>query len=255
MDGISACRFAAAGCDVLTFDYRGFGTSGGHPRQRVSFRRQRHDYEAAVAWARTRAGVDPAPIVLWGTSYSGGHVVAAGARDHRIAAVVSQGGAVDGLAILRKPEKADPTTPRSKGLRVVGAALRDVAGAATGRSPVMLDAVGAPGSFALLTADDFGDYLDLMGPTWRNDVAARSLLGLPFNRAVLSAGRVRCPTLFVVAEQDTIAPAACVREAARRVGLLAEVVSFDCPHFDIYGGAVFEQSVTAQVEFLARVLR
>src|SRR5689334_6077850 len=32
--------FAAAGLDVLAFDYRGFGTSGGTPRQRVSYRDQ-----------------------------------------------------------------------------------------------------------------------------------------------------------------------------------------------------------------------
>src|SRR6476620_4701956 len=39
--------FAAAGLDVLLFDYRGFGTSEGTPRQRVSYRRQRTDYRAA----------------------------------------------------------------------------------------------------------------------------------------------------------------------------------------------------------------
>lgn len=247
-------RFAAAGCDVLTFDYRGFGTSDGSPRQRVSFRRQRQDYVAAVELARGLGGIDPDQVVLWGTSYSGGHVVAVAAKDPRIAAVISQGAAVDGLAILRKTEKADPSTPRSKGPRVIGRALRDLGRAATRRAPVMIDAVGAPGDFALLTADDHEDYLALMGPTWRNEVCARSLLGLPFNRAVLSADDVACPALFVLAEQDTIAPPEAVREAARRVGPSAEVIVFDCPHFDIYGGAVFEQSVSAQVDFLLRCL-
>ena len=83
----------------------------------------------------------------------------------------------------------------------------------TRRPPVRVDAVGAPGSFALLTAEDFTDYLDLMGPTWRNEVCARSLLGLPFNRAVLRADRISCPTLFVVAEQDSIAPPAAATNA------------------------------------------
>lgn len=247
-------RFAAAGCHVVTFDYRGFGTSAGEPRQRVSYRRQRQDYEAVVAAVRRIDDVDPDRVVVWGTSYSGGHVVAVAAHDHRIAAVISQGAAVDGLAILRKPERADPNTPRSKGLRMIAAAVRDVSTVITRREPVRVDSVGAPGDFALLTADDFTDYLDLMGPSWRNDVCARSLLGLPFNRAVLRAGAVSCPALFVIAEQDRIAPPGAVREAARRVGDLAEVVSYDCPHFDIYGGAVFEESVTAQVRFLTRIL-
>ncbi len=247
-------RFAAAGCHVVTFDYRGFGTSDGEPRQRVSYRRQRQDYEAVVAAVRQMDDVDPDRVVVWGTSYSGGHVVAVAAKDPRIAAVVSQGAAVDGLAILRKKEKADPSTPRSKGPRMVAAALRDLTTVVTRREPVRVDSVGAPGDFALLTADDFIDYVDLMGPTWRNDVCARSLLGLPLNRAVLRAGDVSCPALFVIAEQDSIAPPAAVRQAARRVGDLAEIVSYDCPHFDIYGGAVLEESVSAQVGFLTRIL-
>lgn len=246
--------FAAAGCHVVTFDYRGFGTSDGEPRQRVSYRRQRQDYAAVAAAVRHLDDVDAERVVLWGTSYSGGHVVAVAAQDHRIAAVISQGAAVDGLAILRKPEKADPDTPRSKGPRMIAAALRDLATVVTRREPVRVESVGAPGAFALLTAEDFTDYLELMGPTWRNDVCARSLLGLPFNRAVLRAGDITCPALFVIAEQDSIAPPAAVREAARRVGALAETVTYDCPHFDIYGGAVLAESLTAQVGFLTRTL-
>ena len=78
--------FAAAGLDVLLFDYRGFGASGGSPRQLVSVRRQRQDYHAAVAAARQLPGVDPDRIVVWGVSYAGGHVIVVAARDKRVAA-------------------------------------------------------------------------------------------------------------------------------------------------------------------------
>src|SRR4051794_32539499 len=71
--------FADTGFDVVVFDYRGFGRSGGSPRQHVSYRRQRADYHAAIRAARSIEGVDPEQIVLWGTSYSGGHVLAVGA--------------------------------------------------------------------------------------------------------------------------------------------------------------------------------
>jgi pimeloyl-ACP methyl ester carboxylesterase len=250
-----AQRFAAAGADVLLFDYRGFGTSDGKPRQYVSHLRQRADWRAAVAYARTLDGVDPDRIALWGTSYSGGHVIAVAADDLRIAAVVSQGAAVDGLAILRKPEKADPSADRTKGPRMIAAALRDVGRALVRRPPVTVPAVGAPGDFAMLTdATSYRDYLDMMGPTWRNEVCARSLLLVPFNRPVRRAGRVRCPVLLVIAERDTIAPASAVREVARRIGPLAETLSFDCAHFDIYRGEIFTTSVATQVEFLTRAL-
>ena len=39
-------RFAAAGIDVYAFDYRGFGSSEGHPRQTISLERQLADFHS-----------------------------------------------------------------------------------------------------------------------------------------------------------------------------------------------------------------
>ena len=64
-------------------------------------RSQLEDWRAAVAHARSLDGIDPKRIALWGTSFSGGHVVATAARDPKIAAVVSQAPFTDGpTAIL-----------------------------------------------------------------------------------------------------------------------------------------------------------
>jgi uncharacterized protein len=79
---------------------RGFGASEGSPRQDISVRRQRQDYHAAVAAVRHLSGVDRNRVVLWGTSYSGGHCVAVAAKDGRIAAVVSMPPAMDGFATV-----------------------------------------------------------------------------------------------------------------------------------------------------------
>src|SRR4051812_15433405 len=70
-------RFAAQGYHALAFDYRFWGASGGEPRQIVSIRHQLRDWLDVIRFARTLDGVDPARIVLWGTSFSGGHVVVA----------------------------------------------------------------------------------------------------------------------------------------------------------------------------------
>src|SRR2546423_9477479 len=67
-------RFAAAGLAALVFDFRHFGASGGTPRQLLDVPRQLEDYRAAVAFARGLDGIDPEGVVLWGTSFSGGHV-------------------------------------------------------------------------------------------------------------------------------------------------------------------------------------
>jgi hypothetical protein len=48
------------------------------------------DYRHVISYARTLADVDPQRIGIWGTSYSGGHVLVLGAVDRRVKAVVSQ---------------------------------------------------------------------------------------------------------------------------------------------------------------------
>lgn len=251
-------RFAAAGLDVLVFDYRGFGTSGGELRQDVDHRRHREDYHAAIAWVRARDGVDPARVAVWGTSYSGGHVVAVAARDQRLAAVVSQGAAMDGLAAVVKVARASKLSQSSVGASGSSAARAKAAAvvrdAAPGGSPVMLPLVGPPGSTALFSAPGAEDgFAVVEGPTFRNEMRARGLLRLPFNRPVRMAADVACPMLVIVAENDEIAPAESVRTVARRAPK-AETLAFPCRHFEIYVGEVFERSVAEQVGFLRRVL-
>ena len=109
-----APKFAAAGFAVLTFDYRGWADSdsrlvivGAEPpadangEVRVRARRIREvvdpqdqirDIVSAVDFLSGESGVHPNRIGIWGTSYSGGHVIHVGARDDRIAAIVSQVG-------------------------------------------------------------------------------------------------------------------------------------------------------------------
>jgi dienelactone hydrolase len=51
-------RFAAAGFVALAFDYRHFGDSSGEPRTLMRAGRQRDDWRAAIAYARSLEGVD-----------------------------------------------------------------------------------------------------------------------------------------------------------------------------------------------------
>lgn len=245
-------RFAELGADVLVFDYRGYGTSDGRPRQNVSHRRHRQDYHAALAAARRLDGVDPDRIVLWGSSYSGGHVVPVAVRDGRVAGVMSQGAAMDGFAaLLRILEYAG----LSQLLRLTGHGLRDAAGALFGRAPHLIPVVGPPGSLAAITAEGAeSGYRTIMGPTFRNEMCARGVLGIALNRPVTSAGKLRVPILLVVAAEDNIAPPDSVRRAAELAGSHAETHTFACGHFDLYTGEIFEKSAAVQVDFLRKLL-
>ena len=83
-------RFAAAGFAALVFDYRHFGASEGEPRQLLDVAKQLGDWRAAIAWARAQPEIDAARVAIWGTSFSGGHVMSLGAEDAQLAAIVAQ---------------------------------------------------------------------------------------------------------------------------------------------------------------------
>ncbi len=243
--------FAAAGIDVLVFDYRDFGTSDGAPRQRISYRRQRADYHAAIAAARSLPGIDPDRIVLWGTSYSGGHVVPVAVEDGRIAAILSLTPAMDGAAALSAIARRHPTTL----LPLVGNGLRDAVRALLGLSPHHLPIVGAPGSTAIITAPGAVEgYHALAGPTWRNEVCARTALEVAFNRPTRAASRLRAPILVQVGESDTVAPPSAAWAAAEKAGRYAEVRNYPVDHFDVYDGVWQQRILADQIAFLTRQL-
>jgi dienelactone hydrolase len=241
--------FAGAGLAALVFDYRHFGASSGQPRQLLDIRRQLADWAAAVAFVRSRAEIDPGRVALWGTSFSGGHVIETAARDRQIAAVVAQVPVTDGLRSL-------PSLGLSLPLRLIAAGLRDQIGAAFGRPPHMVPSVGPPGSVAVMTTPDAEPgfrAIDPPGSSWRNQAAARIALRVASYRPGRHADRIAAPILFAIAQEDDIAPPVLARAAAARAPR-AEVQTYPGGHFDIYLGATFERAVADQLEFLTRHL-
>jgi uncharacterized protein len=245
-------RFAAAGLDALAFDYRHFGASDGEPRQLLSAPLQLEDYAAAIAYARALEGVDPQRIVVWGSSYSGGHVVPVAVSDGYVAAVISQVPNMDGLAaLINLARYAGP----GHLAQLVLAGLRDLGASLRGRPPVMIPLVGAPGSLgAMTTADADPGYHAIAGPTWHNEATARVALRTGTYRPGLQADRLPCPILIQIADQDAIAPPKAAQDAAWRATGRAEVRTYPIGHFDIYVGAPFEQAIADQLHFLRRHL-
>lgn len=115
-----AVKFAQAGYLVVAFDYRGWGNSDsrlisvGKPEKKdgkliaeVSEVRgvvdpidQTTDILNAISWAAGEKLCDKDRIGIWGSSFSGGHVVYVAARDPRVKAFVSQVGSMDGRWVL-----------------------------------------------------------------------------------------------------------------------------------------------------------
>jgi fermentation-respiration switch protein FrsA (DUF1100 family) len=238
-------RFVGEGYAVVLFDYRHFGASGGEPRQLLDISKQHQDWTAAIAFARGLDFVDPARIVLWGSSFSGGHVVAMGVKDPNVKAVLAQVPFGDGLATLR-------SFPLKPTLQIAGLAIWDQLGALLGREPVMVTAAGKKGELAILTAEEaLPGFLSIDPPNslWRNEFSARLLLRIPFYRPVALARKLLMPLLVSVAEKDeTVPPGPAIKMAA--AAPLGEIVRYPIGHFEVYTGAAFEAAIVDQISFL-----
>jgi pimeloyl-ACP methyl ester carboxylesterase len=244
--------FAEAGLDVLLFDYRCFGESSGEPRQLASPARHRDDYRAAVDFARRLEGVDPDRIVLWGTSWSGGHVVYVAAEDRGIAAVISQTPDLDGLGTLREIVKQ---LGPGYALRLTQEGLRDQIGALRDEEPRMLPIVAPPGQLAAMSSEGASEgYKAIAGPTWRNEIVARAALVEAPNRASRVIDRITCPILIQIADQDLVIPSDSVRKAAWKAKGRVEVREYPISHWEIYVGEWRERAIADQLHFLRRHL-
>ncbi len=118
--------FESYGFIVLTFDYRGWGGSDGRLttsepiptpdpdgtaivrvreiRKVIDPQEQVEDLLNAVAFVMGEPHVRADRIGLWGTSYGGGHVIEAAAREPRVAAVVAQ---VGFMGVARTTERIE----------------------------------------------------------------------------------------------------------------------------------------------------
>ncbi|WP_049969905.1 alpha/beta hydrolase [Haladaptatus cibarius] len=243
-----AKRFVARGFAVFLFDYRNFGDSDGEPRTLVHSSRHVEDWEAAIDHVRGLDAIDRRKIALWGTSYSGGHVIEAAADDHRISAVVAQTPFLDGRAVTR-------SAGIKKSLSGTISGVRDLVRKYTFRSPRTVPIVGDPDEFAVINAPGAkAGYMDIVPdpPVWENEVPARVFLDIPRYRPISVIEDVPCPLFLLAGRDDEVVSASSVQEAAEKAD--ATYVELPIGHFDVYDSAS-EEVLGYEMAFLDQHLR
>jgi uncharacterized protein len=226
--------FAAAGLSALVFDNRCFGASDGEPRQEIDPWAQVRDYRHAITYASTLPEVDPARIGIWGSSYSGAHVLVVGAIDRRVKAVVSQVPLVSGHANLRALVRADFIA----GFRELFDA--DRMARFRGEPPAMVPVVDkdplAPS--ALPTPDSwewFSETGNTRAPTWRNEVTLRSVeMFTEYEPGSYLPYISPTPLLLLVASGDHLVPSELAIAAFEDAHQPKELVIVQGGHFDAY---------------------
>jgi uncharacterized protein len=167
-------KFEAAGFASLVFDNRNFGASDGKIRQEIDPWQQIRDYRDAITFAETLPETDPDRIGIWGSSYSGAHVIVVGAIDRRVKCVSAQVPLISGHNNAQRLVRADFIA----GFQAAMAADRRAR--YRGEAPAMVPVVAEnPTDPAALPTPDswtwFTETQKLRAPSWRNEVTLRSV--------------------------------------------------------------------------------
>jgi len=242
-----ALAFAGAGYAVLLFDYRGFGDSGGAPRQLVSVRKQLEDWQAVIEFARAQREVDSNHIVTWGFSLGGGHALSAATQNENVAAVIAVAPMFDGLSsTLAAVRRWSPLAF----LRIIGRGLQDLIGSWFGRPPTMVPITASPGELCLLASPDaYPGFRAMVPRDFNYEIPARVALLLWTYRPGLMLRRFSRSTLVLPSKIDKINPPGPIIRRSRDCKF-ATIIELDCEHMEIATEPHRSQIVRSTLDFL-----
>ncbi len=248
-------KFSAAGMAVLVFDYRFLGDGEGEPRGQVLPASQLDDYRNALTWVGLQPEVDAGRIGVWGSSYSGGHVIHLSAFDRRIKAAVAQVPNICAWRSILKQQGVDA-------LRMLQEmVIADRAATYPGGPATYFPVVAPDGQPAILGTPDAYEFFlrtsEDRRKNWINQVTVESIEKMIENDPADAIELVSPTALMIVAaENDALIPIDQVREAFERAGEPKKLVVIPCGHFDVYDRQPWhEQAVGSALQWFSDHLR
>lgn len=245
----------------LTFDYRGFGNSTGPITEYVNPWYHINDWHTVINYVKNEHlnnyNIDPFRISIWGTSFSGGHVLYIASEDPTIQCCISQVPFVGGIESALQ-------IPIIQQLKIIPYAIADILlnkFTKLSSEPIRIPVVSSNNNdIKLLSSDDSYPAFQQLSPThdfsiykYNGNVPARVAIEMLFYRPLWYARHIIPKTLLMAAKNDKLIPYKSVESVAQQI--------FQCEfdnttldsHFQPYVDK-FTQAVTVQTEFLRRHL-
>ncbi len=247
LTGPFIAAFIDAGFAVMTFDYPGWGSSEGLPRNCINPAKRVGNVESALTHLKKQIVVNEKKIVLWGTSFGGGHVVDIAAQHPELLGAIAQVPMLDG----RDAVKAIPLLSL---LRFGAYGMTDLL--KVGR-PIYIPVVSAPGKFGSMDRDGAEEAMrrgiEASGMKYDNRIAARSVLSIGTYRPVKRLSKIKIPTLLIGASGDTVAPFNRANiEGQNKKYVQTKII--DANHFDPYFEPVLSKNLQYQLDFLKSLI-
>jgi fermentation-respiration switch protein FrsA (DUF1100 family) len=224
--------FADAGFVALVFDYRYQGESEGEPRGQIFPWEQIEDFRNAITFAQMQPETNPDRIGVFGSSYSGGHVICLGALDRRIKAVACQVPLIDGWANFQA------IVPRAAGAGMLKLLEADRIERYKSGAVNYLPVVAADNNAVLNTSDSYQWFTEThqsRAPRWENRTTFESVEKfIEYSPAVYLTRVSPTPLLMMVAENDVLTPTDLAIAGFAQAREPKKLVVLPGGHFDAY---------------------
>ncbi|CAG9982953.1 unnamed protein product [Clonostachys byssicola] len=246
-------RFQAAGFAAIVFDHRNWGESDGLPRHHTDHYQQTQDLHDVVYYASIRPGVDQNRIALWGSSFSGGIVMAVGAVDPRVQVVITQVPFVSGHATRRRMAPDVLTKIFSDRGQT---SFHKPSYVPT--FPESLDQAQKDPDAAVLGTEEswyYSQTVKAFGQKKENKITLQSLFhAIRAEPSVYATQLSPKPFFMAVGLADSLIDPKVQLDVFEMAKEPKELLKMDCGHFDVYQGGHFEENISHQIEFLRKNL-
>ena len=240
--------FAEKGFTVLAFDYRRWGRSGGLPRQALYPMDQVDDYRSAIRYLQSEGLADRGRICVWGTSFSGGHVLTLLAFPEE--------GVQCGIAQVPNVYSYRTALEYFGSLDPVLGLSRDLdRGWRTGE-PSYAPIVSREGFGIIASREAVEYYLEMEEKldSFVNRVTADSIPRILAYNPGDYAGLIRRSLMMVVASRDKTTPPGLAREVAARIPGPVRLLEVEGGHFDIYREPLLSRIAREEAEWASRAV-